>query len=419
MTGTVSRMNFLKEIVAGIDDDWRGILVRDNSGLLVKIINTIPLDNICPHAGNIFNAMRLTRLNDIKCVIIGQDPYHTMELDGNGIMQPTAHGLAFSSKSRKIPPSLRNIYEALIKSGLLTEMPKTADLTHWATQGILLLNMALTTEVGNPEQHLEMWRDYVISVIKTIAVNATSAGRKLVFMLWGKKAQMLEEHCGDHYVWKHCHPSPKAQNGVPEERFVNCNHFSALQALHTIRWDPDVFVRIFTDGSATVVEPKNGGHAMLVVEGESNGFIKYGRTPTIGLNGDACEITNNRGEGLAIINAMEFVKSNDIRYPVEIVTDSQLYINIITLWMTEWHKLSPDFTKKKDGGPIANKDIVERLYELRRANITFQHINSHRTAPENVDSREYLLWWGNNVVDIYAKKAYDLEPGETVTGILP
>lgn len=413
-------LEMLKDAMEGIDTNWRKILIGDNINLIQSIIKELPCNNLCPRPCDIFNAMRLTRLDDVRCIIIGQDPYHSLELIDND-MQPIAHGLAFSSKGSKIPPSLANIYGALVNSRLLRNTPKVSNLTHWATQGMLLLNTALTTEAGKPEQHLELWREYVCNVIKSICAYHSSQNKTLVFLLWGKKAQQMEEYCENHIVLKWSHPSPLAQGRLNnDQRFENCDHFIALQNAWNVKfnWNPDIEVRIFTDGSATLQKPKNGGHAMYVMEGQYDGMIKYGRTPDIDINGDPCAITNNRGEGLAIINAMEFVKINDIRYPVEIVTDSQLYINIITKWMYEWYNLSPTFTIKKDGGLIANKDIVETLYNLRRANITFRHVNSHRTAPENKDSLEYLLWYGNNVVDQYAKKAYDLEPGETVIGTL-
>jgi len=167
---------------------------------------------IYPHEDNIFRALDLTPLEDVKVVILGQDPYH-----GEG----QAHGLAFSvGRDVKIPPSLRNIYKELhVDIGM--EIPTHGDLEGWARQGVLLLNTCLTVEAGKPASHQgKGWENLTDQIIKSV----NEAQRPIVFMLWGAHAQgklkMINRN--RHYVLTAAHPSPlSAHRG-----FMGCRHFS-------------------------------------------------------------------------------------------------------------------------------------------------------------------------------------------------
>ncbi|HEY1605274.1 MAG TPA: uracil-DNA glycosylase [Allosphingosinicella sp.] len=171
---------------------------------------------IFPKGGEWFRALDLTPLDDVRVVILGQDPYH-----GPG----QAHGLCFSVQPGvSIPPSLVNIYKEL-KSDLGIAPARHGMLEHWAKQGVLLLNSVLTVRMGAAASHRERgWERFTDAIIRL--VNAKE--EPVVFMLWGsyaqKKAAFVEsvERGGRHLVLKAPHPSPlSAHNG-----FFGCRHFS-------------------------------------------------------------------------------------------------------------------------------------------------------------------------------------------------
>lgn len=168
---------------------------------------------VYPKGGDIFNALNTTRLEKVKVVIIGQDPYH-----GPG----QAHGLSFSvPKGVALPPSLQNIYKE-IESEYGCKMPRTGDLTGWAEQGVLLLNATLTVQAGNAGSHQKRgWEEFTDAVIR--AVNRKC--EHLVFLLWGSYAQKKGAHIdrGRHCVLESAHPSPlSAHRG-----FLGNGHFRA------------------------------------------------------------------------------------------------------------------------------------------------------------------------------------------------
>ena len=167
---------------------------------------------IYPAGENIFNAFNTTHLNQVKVVILGQDPYH-------GPNQ--AHGLSFSvPKGVRIPPSLVNIYKELATDIGIT-MPQHGNLEKWAKQGVLLLNSVLTVEQAQAASHQKRgWERFTDAVIKLI----NQEGKQVVFLLWGsyaqKKGQEIDRN--KHLVLTAPHPSPlSAHRG-----FLGCQHFS-------------------------------------------------------------------------------------------------------------------------------------------------------------------------------------------------
>jgi uracil-DNA glycosylase len=171
---------------------------------------------IFPEMSNIFNALRYTDYNDVKVVILGQDPYH-----GEG----QAHGLCFSvQRGTKPPPSLVNIFKEL-NSDLGVEIPSHGELTAWAKNGVLLLNTVLTVREGAPTSHRGMgWEVFTDKVISLLGKRE----KPMVFMLWGSfaksKAQLIDSK--KHLVLTAAHPSPlSAYNG-----FFGCKHFSSANA---------------------------------------------------------------------------------------------------------------------------------------------------------------------------------------------
>ena len=171
---------------------------------------------VYPPPKQVFAALDLCPLPQTKVVILGQDPYH-----GPG----QAHGLAFSVQSgTPLPPSLRNIYQELADD-VGCEVPADGDLTHWAKQGVLLLNTTLTVEAGAPLSHQGLgWETFTDAIIATLGAEQ----RPIVFLLWGKHAQSKQAHLDTdrHLILTAPHPSPlSAHRG-----FFGCRHFSKTNA---------------------------------------------------------------------------------------------------------------------------------------------------------------------------------------------
>jgi len=202
-----------------INDSWKQVLKEEfEKPYFDQIVNFLKTERAggkttFPSGPNIFNAFNKTPFDKVKVVILGQDPYH-------GIGQ--AHGLSFSVlPGVKIPPSLQNIFKEIKADIGVENSPNFGDLTHWAEQGILLLNAALTVRNGEPMSHAKIgWAEFTDAVIKTIS----DKKENVIFLLWGKFAQDKQVliNTDSHYILKAAHPSPlSAHNG-----FFGCKHFS-------------------------------------------------------------------------------------------------------------------------------------------------------------------------------------------------
>lgn len=167
---------------------------------------------IYPPGSVIFNAFNTTPFDKVKVVILGQDPYH-------GPRQ--AHGLCFSVQNGvPPPPSLINIFKEL-QDDIGVPVPNHGNLTHWAQQGVFLLNASLTVRAGEPMSHAKIgWAEFTDTVIKKIS----DKKQHVVFILWGKFAQekrvLIDE--SKHLILRSVHPSPLSAHGG----FFGCKHFS-------------------------------------------------------------------------------------------------------------------------------------------------------------------------------------------------
>lgn len=165
---------------------------------------------VYPAEEDIFSAFRYTDFNQLKVVLLGQDPYHQPE---------QANGLAFSVKSTQpIPPSLRNIFAELWED--VHDKPAHGDLSNWARQGVLLLNSILTVNRSEPGSHQNSgWEQFTDAILKGLSLQKTH----LVFLLWGNYARK-KKHLIDsekHLILEAAHPSPLSVKG-----FKGCRHFS-------------------------------------------------------------------------------------------------------------------------------------------------------------------------------------------------
>lgn len=205
-----------------IEESWKNALVEEFGKpyfeSLVRFLHSEKTagQKIYPPGSQIFRAFELTPIENLKVVILGQDPYH-----GPG----QAHGLSFSvSAGVPAPPSLKNIFKE-IESDLGIRMSGYPDLEKWARQGVLLLNAVLTVRAGQPASHSKIgWQEFTDAVIRYISDNCEG----VVFLLWGNFARTksaLIDH-SRHHVLEAAHPSPLARGA-----FFGCRHFSQTNTL--------------------------------------------------------------------------------------------------------------------------------------------------------------------------------------------
>ena len=196
--------------------------------LFQKVNEEYKTQLIFPPADDIFNAFHFTPLNQVKVVILGQDPYHN---DGQ------AHGLCFSvKKGVGIPPSLVNIYKEL-HDDLGCYLPNTGYLEKWARQGVLLLNTVLTVRAHQANSHRNLgWEKFTDAAIQVLDVQE----QPMVFILWGRPAQMKKKmlHNPRHLILEAPHPSPlSASRGFFGSRpFSQTNAFLEENGLTPIDW---------------------------------------------------------------------------------------------------------------------------------------------------------------------------------------
>lgn len=203
--------------MAMISNDWLPVLQEEfKKDYYKKLYSFVKSEydttTIYPPAEDIFNALHLTPLEDVKVLILGQDPY---------INEHQAHGLCFSVQpGEDIPPSLKNIYEEL-RTDMNCKVPNNGYLEKWAKQGVLLLNTVLTVRAHQANSHQgKGWENFTDAIIRS--VNAKDS--PVVYMLWGRPAQnkMSMLNNPKHLVLTAPHPSPlSAYRG-----FFGCKHFS-------------------------------------------------------------------------------------------------------------------------------------------------------------------------------------------------
>ena len=226
-------------VAAGWDEVIAEFLSSDAGLALAKAVEARLAAGAVIYPPTPFKALELTPLNQVRVVILGQDPYH-----GAG----QAQGLAFSVASGvKVPPSLRNIFKEIGRetADVTIASQKDGSLVRWAQQGVLLLNTCLTVEDGLPASHAKLgWEELTDTLIGLVAEHS----RNVVFMLWGAHAQTKQgllqtpsSRANQHLVLCANHPSPLSAMRPPAP-FMGCGHFGLAndflikQGLAPINW---------------------------------------------------------------------------------------------------------------------------------------------------------------------------------------
>jgi uracil-DNA glycosylase len=405
------RINIPK-LFAGVDKKWIKVFTSPSlmphlKTALTALEKESSMEVITPHPYNMFNFARNTPYDSVTTVIIGQDPYPK---------QGDADGMCFSSKSAKTPASLRNIYKCLMHTGEIKTMPSTSNLSNWASQGVLMMNAALTTRVGEPNAHKNIWKEFTDKLITHISHDDTCGPCwSLTFMLWGnlakKKREFINEDCVIH-EW--IHPSPLAQNIKDEKKkFLYCDHFSMVntcledeQGLPRIDWNPAPRHVAYTDGACA----GNGkgifaraGYACYFAKGTYASTVKYGKIAPAIVGTDMVYGTNQRGEGLGIVTALETVLEKKGTADLTIVTDSKFWIEMVETYMPNWERKGTDFKSKKNSDiTIKLHDLVKRFEDV--GTLELIHVASHDKDPSA--PRDHVA--GNRIADKYACMAKKL-----------
>ena len=219
-------------LISYLDPEWQELLKDElNSQNFVNIVKFLNSQTavIYPPKDLIFNAFNLCKIENLKVIIVAQDPYHNPQ---------EAMGLAFSvPQGVRIPPSLKNIFKELIddiNSNIL--LNRSSDLSDWARQGVLLLNSALTVEKNRPASHAKIgWQGFINGVIKIINLRFNHC----VFMLWGNHAKALSPLIdpNSHLILQAAHPSPLARGAFFGSRhFSKCNEYLLAHSKTPIKW---------------------------------------------------------------------------------------------------------------------------------------------------------------------------------------
>ncbi len=211
---------------------WRDFIKEESSKIyfqnLKKFLDEEDIKkDILPPKEQRLSCFDLTPYEDVKVVILGQDPYHNYH---------QAHGLAFSVLEGKYPPSLKNIFKELV-SDLNIEYPNTGNLTAWAKQGVLLLNTVLTVEVHEPLSHQKKgWETFTLEAIKKV----NEKDDMVVFILWGGKAKAFAKYIDQrkHKIITSAHPSPlSAYHGFfGSKPFSKTNQYLKDNNIKEIDW---------------------------------------------------------------------------------------------------------------------------------------------------------------------------------------
>lgn len=389
-------------LVRGAPAEISKVLTAINDDLNARGLNS---NYLCPSPADVFRAFVLTPPDKIRAVLVGQDPY---------IGEGEACGLSFSTNAKKLPPSLRNIYKCLIANKLMIDMPKTGDLSHWAEQGVLMLNMALTTIRGISGAHSNIWKSYIERLVPKLDLPGVH------WMLFGAEAAKIKSLIKNGTVHEWSHPSPLSRANAKNSptRFELCPAFTAVGTALGIIWDPLAWGKpavvapiglptyevdhmtywLFTDGGATANGAAHCKASWAFTLVSSSGVhSESGIVTPINIPKKKYTTSNQRGELTAILNGLNYVNSLIPEGQIQIicVTDSDYSLKCITKWYPEW---------KSEGNCEGkmNLDLIVPAFKVYEElcedyTVLFQHVRSHVRAPEG--QKEYFIWYYNEQVD--------------------
>lgn len=212
---------------------WEEIMEKElANGTLGEIRQKLEVayatSTVYPAKENLFRALEMTPLDQVKVVILGQDPYHG---------ENQAQGYSFSVPANmKIPPSLVNIYKELSQE-FQTNVDRSGDLSDWAAQGVLLLNAVLSVEAGKPMSHHKIgWQAFTNDLLQVL----NEQDQPIVFLLWGSQARAAKQFLTNpnHLVLESAHPSPLSANRgfFGNNHFLMANQFLADHGVQPIDW---------------------------------------------------------------------------------------------------------------------------------------------------------------------------------------
>jgi len=235
----------LKKLV--VHRSWKDILQKETKKVYFKKLEKFlterkKVTQIFPYPDLVFNAYRLTPFTEIKVVFAGQDPYYNLVRPS----VPQSMGLAFSVPiGCSIPSSLRNIFKNLVKYKHINKLPNHGNLTSWAVQGCMMLNIGLTVEHKKPDSHTRYWTPMTDNIIK----NISNKHRNVVFVLWGKygldKLQLIDtkKHCtiiSSHPSGQACHrPLRQYPAFVKQDHFGKINKYLRQYGKKEVCWNID------------------------------------------------------------------------------------------------------------------------------------------------------------------------------------
>ncbi len=410
----------LKKMFDGIDKQFLDVLVTENRGILSKTIKDInakiegDVARLAPAPVDIFRAFKICRWDAFKVIIVGQDPYPTAG---------DADGLSFSSRAKKVPDSLKKIYECLVHHKFLDEAPKHAVLDSWAEQGVLMLNASLTTEVGKKKEHFKIWDVYTDVVVCGLAAKRPD----VVIIMWGNDAKSKGSVVEDHessLTW--AHPSPiVTANKKPDDpkNFKYCDNFTRCNSLLTsvgktpINWGSISRHVVNVVPAVIAAVPDNAIRAGVTYVGTDGGSRGNGKTTckaswAFCIHRDGVMVhtdkgavvakgvdTNNRGELEAITHAFDYLEKN-VRGDVHIISDSEYAIGCLSVWAYSWRK---DIEKARSSGK-KNLDIIMPAITVldrikRNGKVTWEHVRSHKVAPNDEKSYAWFKWYLNDTCD--------------------
>lgn len=368
----------MDNILQNISQDWLNIIYKGkNADIYNNINNNDP---------NWFNWCKITKLDDIKVIILCHDLY-----------------------SHK---SLINIYKCLLQCNEIEKIPDIENLNTWAEQGILLLNLKeynIKNKTKITELHKITWEMYINKIIESICQYHYEKNRQLIFMVWGDFAKRSTKYIDAdfHIILEWDHPSSPSSKIIKNKKlnFIYCNHFTQSNKLlldddeKLINWNSINIIKIpnkiinhnvsnsietilnininhhiaFTDGGA---HPNNksiksrAGWAACFVSGSYIDKLMYGN-----LDISKYYASNIRAEGYAIIRVMELVDKCDKSWnKLTIITDCMFWIDMIEKYMKKWkanvfdEKSNPDFTKRM-------WDLYNKL--SGKGKVIFMHVRSH------------------------------------------